>query len=166
MKIAIVIMQCSKNRSSRYVNEVTRRFADAGHEVHVFTNSWDELDGRVKVHKVPSLSLGFSIKEFVFTVLASLMMKFHKFDVTMAQATRYFRPDVCYMQFVYKEWANFKRRNRLPLNFADKYLSWMERRNVRKAERIIAMSEVIKNEIMHNHEVCAEKIDVIYSGVD
>jgi len=162
MKIAIVIMQCKKDSSSRYVGEVTRYFADAGHEVHVFTNKWDELDGRVKMHKIPSLPLGFNVNELVFTLLATLIMKFKKFDVTMSQATRYFRPDVCYMQFVYKKWAEMKNRNTL----RDKLISRVEHDNLVKSKGIIAMSNVVKNEIISSHDIPAGKINVVYSGVD
>jgi len=162
MKIAVVIMQCEKDRSSRYVGEVTRYFADAGHEVHVFTNKWDELDGRVKVHKIPSLPLGFDINELVFTFLAALIMKFKKFDVTMAQATRYFRPDVCYMQFVYKKWADMNGRDTL----RDRLISRVEHDNLVKSRGIIAMSNVVKNEIISSHGIPAGKINVVYSGVN
>ena len=162
MKIAIVIMQCEKNRSSRYVGEVTHYFADVGHEIHVFTNKWDELDERVKVHKIPSLPLGFNVNEFVFTLLATLIMKFKKFDVTMAQATRYFRPDVCYMQFVYKKWTEMKNQN----SVRDRLISHIEHGNLMKSKSIIAMSNVIKNEMVSGHNIPANKIEVIYSGVN
>lgn len=166
MKIGIVIRCCRMTGSSRYVSEIIPTVLKNGHEVHIFTNNWDPLDPRTKIHKIPTISNNFYFCEASFNAFATLFTKFHKMDVCMAQPTRYFTPDVAYMQFVYKEWANYKRNMHLPITFADRVLYWIENRNIRKVKKIIAMSNVIKDEIIKNYNIPEEKIKVIYSGVD
>ena len=165
MKIAIVIRCCRCHGSSRYALEVTKRLV-RDNEVHMFTNNWDELDERVIIHKVPTFTNSFYVYEASFITLASAMMKMNKFDVTMAQPTRFFSPDVGYMQFVYREWANYKKANGVPMAFGDSVLPAIEKMNVEKAKKIIVMSHVLKNEVLKNYKVPDEKVEVIYSGVN
>ncbi len=165
MKIAIVIMQCNKNRSSRYVGEVGKLFA-CDNEVHVFAHEHDELDRRIIFHGVPAFSKNFYLQEASFITLATAMLKAQKFDATMAQPTRFFSPDVGYMQFVYREWANYKKANGIPAAFGDSVLPAIESANVRKAKKIITMSQVLKDEVLKNYNIPDEKVEVIYSGVN
>jgi len=165
MKIAIAIRCCRCHGSSRYALEVAKRLV-RDNEVHIFTNNWDELDERVIIHKVPTFSNSFYVYEASFITLATAMMKMNKFDVTMAQPTRFFSPDVGYMQFVYREWANYKKANGIPMAFGDSILPAIERMNVEKAKKIIVMSQVLKNEVLKNYNVPDGKVEVIYSGVN
>jgi len=166
MKIGIVILHCLQTHASRYVGEVTKHFIKQGHEVHVFTNRWDALDPAVIVHKIPVFPYNDYLRELSFTILASIITKFYKLDVTMAQATRYFSPDVCYMQFVYKEWISFMKRNGFAPVFPNIFALWVEGWNTRRAKRVIAMSNIVKKELMKNHRVPEANINIIYSGVD
>ncbi len=165
MKIGIVIMQCSKSRSSRYVGEVGKYFARKN-EVHVFTHEHDGLDKRIFVHKVPAISRSFYAGEISFLAFATAIMKAQKFDVTMAQPTRYFSPDVGYMQFVYREWANRMKESSGKISFGNRMLLAMEKTNVKKAKKIITMSGVLKSEVMKNYGVPEENVEVVYSGVN
>ncbi|TRZ55218.1 glycosyltransferase family 1 protein [archaeon] len=70
------------------------------------------------------------------------------------------------MQFVYREWANYKKANGVPLAFGDSVLPAIEKMNVEKAKKIIVMSQVLKNEVLKNYKVPDEKVEVIYSGVN
>jgi UDP-glucose:(heptosyl)LPS alpha-1,3-glucosyltransferase len=166
MKIGIVIRCCRRTGSSRYVLEIQKYILDKGHELHVFTNNWDPLDPRVKIHKIPTISNVFYVYEASFMTFATLITKFHEMDVWIAQATRYFTPDVAYMQFVYREWARYKKENGYKVTFGDRVLPLIEARNIKKVKKIIAMSNSVKNEIIKNYGIPEEKIKVIYSGVD
>ncbi len=165
MKIGIVIKHFDRRRASRYVGEVGRRFVQDD-ELHVFANTWDEIDRRILIHKIPALSRNFYINETSFLAFATAIMKTQKLDVAMAQPTRYFSPDVGYMQFVYKEWTNYKKENRIRPTLGEKMVSVIERMNVKKARKIIVMSNVLKEQVLRNYGVPEEKIEVVYSGVN
>jgi UDP-glucose:(heptosyl)LPS alpha-1,3-glucosyltransferase len=168
MRIGIVILHCESTRASRYVGEVTKYFAREGHEVHVFANTWEGLDPAVITHKIPVLPWKKYLGQFSFNVLASFLTKLYKLDVTMAQATRYFTPDVCYMQFVYKAWSKVRKGfdNPLPETFWDKAVLSIEGRNLRRSKKIITMAEGLKREMVEGYGLPESKIHVVRSGLD
>jgi UDP-glucose:(heptosyl)LPS alpha-1,3-glucosyltransferase len=162
MRIGIVILHCARNRASRYVGEVTKFFVKGGHEVHVFANSWEGLDPAVITHKIPVLPVGKYLNQLSFNLLASLLTMLYGLDVTMAQATRYFSPDVCYMQFVYKNWGKVRKANTL----ADRFVFLMEGYNLRHAKKIITMADSLKKEMTDQYGIPEDKIQVVRSGID
>jgi len=122
---------------------------------------------------VPSLGLphkmgvsNFYIRDGTFFFASTFAMKLHSFDVTLSQPTRYFSPDVAEMQFVYRSWADYKKKHGLPVLLVDKVLPVIEKHNIKKAKKLIAISNIVKEEIMRIYGTPSEKIDVAHSGVN
>ncbi len=166
MKIAVAIIHALRTHSSKYILEISKYWVKAGHEVDVFTTKHDDFDKKVKVYKLPDPFENFHLRESFFTIEASIAVNlakiFKNYDITLAQATRFFTPKVCYQQFTYKAWARMNNLN----NLKQRLVMWMEGRNLKKAKAVIAMSNLVKNEIIKWHGVGAEKIHVVYSGVN
>ena len=172
MKIGIILSRCHWFGSSRYILETSQYFAKRGHEIHIFANTWDKLKNkRIHFHKIPTFfRSNLLIREAILTFFATIIQKFHKFDVTLAQPTRYFTPDVGEVQFVYKAWIDNKRKNKikdsLPIRISDAWLSWMEKRNVKRCKAVITLSNSEKNALAKNYKISPEKIFVSYNGVN
>jgi UDP-glucose:(heptosyl)LPS alpha-1,3-glucosyltransferase len=168
MKIGIVIRHCRKYHSSRYVIETSEHFLKLGHKLDIFTNDNDPLNKKIRVHYVPIISGNFYTKEISFTAAATIMLarQKNKFDVTLAQPTRYFSPSVAEIQFLYKSWAEYKNKNNIPLNWQDKFTPTMEGYNLNKAKMIITMAETLRDQIIDQYKINEEKIQTVYSGVD
>ena len=77
MRIGIVIRHCKNVKALRYVIETSRYFCDQGHEVHVFTSEWDDLDDKVAIHKIPKITNIFFIQEMSFLIIATILLKFY-----------------------------------------------------------------------------------------
>jgi UDP-glucose:(heptosyl)LPS alpha-1,3-glucosyltransferase len=165
MKIGIVIRTCKNTGSSRYVVETSKTIVE-NNELHIFTNSWDPLDSRIIIHKIPTFSSNFYVWETSFITISTLVMKFHKFDVTLAQPTRYFSPDVAEMQFVYRNWNDYRDKNHIPVPNGDRFLPPIEKYNIRRAKQVIAISKSIKNEVLHYYHIPEDRVNVIYNGVN
>ena len=165
MKIGIVIRTCKNVGSSRYILETSKYFAKQ-HEVHIFANQWDQLDEKIHTHKIHIVPGNFYLREASFYFFATLLLKRYKFDVTLAQPTRYNSPDIAEMQFVNKAWTEYKKSERMPLTLQDKIMPRIETSNIKKAKAVIALSESVKNEVVKYHSIEPEKIHVVYSGVD
>lgn len=165
MKIGIVIRTCKNTGSSRYVVETSKHFVK-NNDVHIFTNNWDPLDKKIIIHKIPTISNNFYIWEASFIAISSAVMKFNKFDVTLAQPTRYFSPDVAEMQFVYKNWNDYRDANRIPVSIGDRILPIIEKFNIMRAKQIITISESIKNEVIKYYKIPEDRINVIYNSVN
>jgi len=173
-----VIRHCRNFKASRYVIEVSRYFCDKGHEVHVFTSEWDNLDKRVVIQKIPKITNIFFIQEMIFLIITSIILKFYKFDVTLSQATRYFSPDVCEMQFVYKRWSEERKSSKnvgkdlklkfreLRLRGQDIFSPFMEGFNLRNCKQIIAISDIVKKEIENLYKISPDKINIVHSGAN
>ncbi len=165
MKIGIIIRTCKNIGSSRYVVETSKHFVKKN-ELHIFTNDWDPLDPRVIIHKIPTFTSNFYIWEASFMTISTLVEKFHTFDVTLAQPTRYFSPDVAEMQFVYRNWNDYRDKNHIPVPNGDRFLPLMEKHNIRRAKQVIAISQSIKNEVLHYYHLPEDRINIIYNGVN
>jgi len=156
-------MHCKNNKASRYVIETSKFFVKEN-EVHVFTNDNDPIDERVILHKIPVLSLTPSLKELSFTLIGSIFLKKQAFDIRLSQPTRFFSPNVCEMQVVYKQWAKIMTEKD---SFSLRLVLMMEKYNIKKAKKIITISEKVKKDILINYPFVDENIiDVVYSGVD
>ena len=172
MKIGIVLSRCHRFGSSRYLMETIPYFASMGHEIHLFANSWDPIDhSNVFFHKTPRIfTNNIFLRESFNTISSTVILKMHKFDVTLAQPTRYFTPDIGEMQFVYKSWIDYKKSRGIKDNFkvgmSDKWLSWMEKRNVARCKEFIALAECVKRDVVKSYGVHPEKVTVCYSGVN
>ena len=176
MKIAIILSRCHRHGSSRYVIETAPYMADGGHEVHIFCNSWDPLFHKnIFFHHVPTIvKKNLLIRESVMTITSTLWQLYHRlkgsFDVTLSQPTRYFSPQVGEMQFVYASWIEYKRKagikDGLKVRLADAWLSWMEKRNIKKCREFTVLSKSVKADMMRHYGVPENKITVCYSGVN
>ena len=159
MKIAFVLSRCKRSGSSRNVIEVAKYLSEWGHEVHIFANTCDPLVKNVRFHKIPEISGNYLVRNCLTTVFETLLMKLYKFDVTVAQPSRYFSPDVCHVRILQKIDAN---RNTI----TNALMRAPERYNLKKSKHIIAMSNSIKHDIVKHYGVPESKISVIYDGVN
>lgn len=166
MKIACAIIHALRTHSSKYILELSKHWVKAGHEVDVFVNKFDKFPKGVNIHYLPAPFQNFNLRETFFslesTIALNLYKIFKRYDITLAQATRFFTPKICYQQFTYKAWARMNELNDL----RHRIIMSIEGRNLKKCKRIIAMSNLVKNEIIKWHGIGSEKIDVVYSGVD
>ncbi len=170
MRIAIILSKCHRFGSSKYVVETTKYFAKKSHETHIFANTCDSLDNsKIFFHHVPTISRNFLIREGVLDIVHTINMKRYNnfFDITLSQPTRYFSPMIGELQFVYREWVKYQIKNKLSDTLSFRTTPLIERYNVKKAKKLIAISQSVKNEILSNYpSTPKEKIHVVYSGVN
>jgi len=167
MKIGIVLSKCHWYGSSRYVLETSQHFTKKGHEVHIFANKFDTVDNKkIIFHKVPAFPFNYYLREGSISLLETILLKFHSFDVTLAQPTRYLSPDVAEVQFVFKRWANYKKSLGENVDLIYRIVPFFEAINLKKAKRIIAISNSVKDDLIKYYKIPEEKIHVAYSGVN
>jgi len=167
MKIGIVLSRCHWHGSSRYVLETSQYFTKKGHEVHIFANKFDTVNNdKIFFHKVPAFPFNYYLKEGSISLLETILLKFHSFDVTLAQPTRYLSPDVAEVQFVFKRWVNYKKSLGDKIDLIYKIVPFFETINLKKSKKIIAISNSVKEDVIKYYNVPEEKIHVAYSGVN
>ncbi len=178
MKIAVVLRRFNRvGGIERYVSEVTERFVRK-HEVHLITTWYDyKIDG-VNVHKFPLPRWPFFVQIFLNAIKNTLAVKWlkgkYKFDVTYSQGSESFTADVVVMHSCHKAVVKqFKRERgwgyRLLKTFepTSNIVFLIERYVLeRGSRRIIAISEVVKKEILGCYNVPEDRIAVVYNGVN
>lgn len=166
MKIGLVIKHCCWSLSSNFLLELLP-YLTKEHDIHIFAGRWDPVNNkRVFFHKVPVFFSNFLLQETFFSIVSTFIMKRQKFDITIAQPTRYLSPDVALMEFCYKGWGEYKKKIGLKLTLAEKLSPIIEKYNLKKCKRIIATSQGIKREIMEFYQIPEDKIKVIPNGVN
>lgn len=180
MKTALIHKNFSHyGGTERYITNLSKALLNAGHEVHVFANKWEEADG-VNFHKVPMFKLGKTAKMLSFAWFTRNVVQDKRFDIVQGFG-KTVRQDIFRTGGgVHRAWMKESLvAIRSPFVRKIKYLSrmlspaqWLtlfiEGQTFKKGNyrRIIAVSERVKRQIMEYYHVPSEAIAVIHNGVD
>lgn len=178
MKIALIRKKYSfHGGAERHSHDLLDYLSRAGHEVHVYAAKWERgADFKNLVfHRVPWIKFTSVVRDLSFALSAYFLLKKASFDVIQSQDKTllqdiYFAGDGCHI-----EWLKQRcKRKTLPGKLSI-YLNpyhWMilsiERTifNAHRFKRVVAISELVKKNIMDNYRVNSDDISVIYHGVD
>jgi UDP-glucose:(heptosyl)LPS alpha-1,3-glucosyltransferase len=155
------------------------RLAGEGHEVHIFAMKWQAGPSRKNIyfHKVPAVSFNSFLRDICFAALCFLMLKRQRnnFDIIQTHDKTLYQDiyragDGCHIEWLKQRW----KRTGLPgkLSVISNPYHWLilalERSilNGHKFKKIIAISEMVKKNILDNYKVTPADIAVIYNGVD
>jgi len=186
MKIALVVRNYHKSGGkSRYIAELAAYLA-GNNEVHVFTASWKDVDDpRISFHRIPMLSFNFlkernkiawnNIFEILsFAVMSKFIVRESDFDIVHSQGC-YLGGDVFTAHSCHAESLVVLRRERAGfwgklkksiLNPLHALLLLIERYSIYKAKKVIAVSNLVKREIVAHYGVAESKVLVIHNGVN
>jgi UDP-glucose:(heptosyl)LPS alpha-1,3-glucosyltransferase len=174
MKIAFIRRQYTPHGGAeRYVENLSRRLVEDGHEIHVFSHYWPVSPG-VMVHPVPILSGPGLLKLWSFNNRVKALLDRKKFDVVQSFEKTWCQDIYRAGEGCHREWLLQRKRYESPLNTLGVKINpfhWMtlamEKRLFEKSDTrfFIANSQRGKKEILNHYRVSPEKIKVIYSAV-
>jgi UDP-glucose:(heptosyl)LPS alpha-1,3-glucosyltransferase len=174
MKIGLVCkyFQSTRGGLERDTVFLSEELIKMGHEVHVFCNRGEQRAG-VNLHHVPMFPFSSPGKNLSFALMATRYCS--KFDLDVLQSM-----ERIWTQDIYRTSDSIN-----PIQMRTKYpngviralkmagprrqvLSFLERRIFQKggAKFILAISNLVKKQIMEHYRVPEEKIVVIYNSVD
>jgi len=182
IRFAIGIREFSEKRggAERYLVDLCRRMAAEGYEVHVFAEDWQEDDPRLHFHRVRTIPFPKSLRLLSFAVRASRAIKEGGYDITFGVGNTL---DADVLQpHGGVHWAWFWRSLRAydhPIVRAGKLLGrvfnlkqwvngWVEDSPYRKRDlsNIIAISDMVKRDMMRWYRLPEDRVTVVYNGVD
>lgn len=162
--------------AERYLQTLIRQFKEAGHEIHIFADTWTEEYGII-FHKVNILPLSSLLSNLTFNInanseLQSLNSRL-KFDCVIS-----FERTTC--QDIYRagegchaEWLDIRAKTaplykRLSFKINPLHISLLnlEKKLFHTTKLIIANSKMVKEQIVRHYKVPEERISIIYNGVD
>ena len=182
IRFATAILDFSKKRggAERYLVDLCTQMADEGHEVNVYAEHWDEGPHRICFHRVKTIPFPKSLRLLSFAIKATKEIEKGNYDITFGVGN-HLKADVL-QPHGGVHWAWFWRSLRAydhPILWAIKFLGrvlspkqwvsgWIEDAPYRGKDlpRIIAISDMVKLDIMRWYQIPEEKITVIYNGVD
>jgi len=182
LRFATAIRDFSQKRggAERYLIDLCARMASEDFEVHVYAEHWDEENRGIHFHQVRTIRFPKSLRLLSFAVRATREMMSGHFDVTLGVGNT-LAADVL-QPHGGVHWAWFWRSLRAydhPFLWVIKFLGrvlspkqwiqgFIENAPYRKNDyyRIVAISDMVKQDVMHWYGIPEDRIVVIYNGVD
>jgi len=178
MKIAIIRKKyVFHGGAETFSNNLIIRLAMAGHEIHIFSMKWDKTPfiKNIYLHKVPVISFNSLLRDLSFAIMTTLIVKNNNFDIVQSHDLSFYQDiyragDGCHIEWLKQRWNRvgiFKKLFIL-LNPYHWLILLLERIIFKghRFKKIIAISEMVKNNIIEHYKVDEKDILLIYNGVD
>jgi UDP-glucose:(heptosyl)LPS alpha-1,3-glucosyltransferase len=182
MKIALNIYKYlpTKGGGEGYLANFANQLAERGHEVHIYANTWESNNNKIHYHTIPVIRYPKFLKDVSFVINSYNNMAKNDYDIVQvvgrALGMNVFNPH-CGVE---KAWLkqDFLSINGLFHRFLkhitsffsirQNFILWLDRKQYtgKGVSRIIAISDMIKNDIVKYHNIDPQKINVVYNGVD
>jgi UDP-glucose:(heptosyl)LPS alpha-1,3-glucosyltransferase len=182
IRFAIGLRDFSKKRggAERYLVDLCTRMAGEGYEVHVYAEQWDVEDSRIFFHSVKTIPFPKSLRLLSFAIRATKEMEKENYNITFGVGNT-LKADIL-QPHGGVHWAWFWRSLRAyenPILWMIKFLGrifspkqwvsgWVENApyQAKRLRAIIAISDMVKQDMMRWYRIPEERIHVVYNGVD
>lgn len=182
MKFATAIRNFSRKKggAERYLVDLCTRMSNEGHDVHVYAEDWEEDISGIALHRVKTISFPKSLRLLSFALKATREMKKGGYDVTLGVGNT-LEADVL-QPHGGVHWAWFWRSLRAyenPIQWFIKFLGrilspkqWIQAYiegfpyKKRRFHKIIAISDMVKKDMIQYYGIPEDQIEVVYNGVD
>jgi len=177
---AILDFSRKKGGAEGYLVDLCKRMADEENEVHVYAERWDGEDRRIHFHRIKTLPFPKSLRLFSFAMKATKEIRDGNFDISFGVGN-ILRANVL-QPHGGVHWAWFWRSLRAydhPILWTIKFLGrvlspkqwvsgWIENAPYKgkNLPRIIAISDMVKRDMMEWYKIPEGRIEVVYNGVD
>jgi len=180
LRFAAAILDFSKGKggAERYLADLCNRMVDEGFEVHVYTEHWDEEDQGIYFHRVKTIPFPKGFRLLSFAIKATKAIEKGRYDITLGVGNT-LRADVL-QPHGGVHWAWFWRSLRAynnPILWAIKFIGrifsikqwasgYIEGAPYKDISKVVAISEMVKQDMMRWYQIPEERITVVYNGVD
>ncbi len=182
LRFATAILDFSRRRggAERYLVDLCAQMAKEDFEVHVYTEHWEDEEGGIFFHRVKTIPFPKSLRLLSFGIRATRAMMNGHYDVTLGVGNT-LRTDVL-QPHGGVHWAWFWRSLRAydhPVVWVIKFLGrvlspkqwiqgYIESAPYKKNDfkKIIAISDMVKQDVVRWYGVEEDRITVVYNGVD
>jgi UDP-glucose:(heptosyl)LPS alpha-1,3-glucosyltransferase len=182
LRFAIGLRDFSKKRggAERYLVDLCARMAAEGYEVHVYAEHRDEEDPRIHFHSVKTIPFPKSLRLLSFALRATKAIGNENYDITFGVGNT-LKADIL-QPHGGVHWAWFWRSLRAydnPIVWTIKFLGrvfslkqwvsgWVEDAPYqgKPLQAVIAISDMVKQDMMRWYRIPKERITVVYNGVD
>ena len=177
MKIAIIRQKfVLYGGAEQFADGFIHQLAESGHEVHIFSNSWiPSHHSNINHHFVGTLGLNAFFRTLSFSIKVSKKIREQHFDIIQSHEKTWLQDiyragDGCHIKWLYqreKQISSIKKFF-LFINPFHRLILKLEKNIFESGQckKIIAISQMVKEDILENYRCPPEKISVVYNGVD
>jgi UDP-glucose:(heptosyl)LPS alpha-1,3-glucosyltransferase len=183
MKIALIHKKYTTHGGTeRYMVGLSKFLVKKGHEVHVITGNIDESSKSegITYHLVPAWGKHLGIDKHIFAQSAKREVKKHNFDIIQSFSRLGFGDVIrigggCHQVFLDKYLSSlenplykFKKKLEYKLSLQDFFTRYYEAEDFKKGnyKKIVAVSQMVKDDIIKIYDVPENDIIVNHNGVD
>ena len=177
MKIAIIRQKfVLYGGAEQFADGFIHQLAESGHQVHIFANRWTPSHhSNIHHHFVATLNFNAFIRTLSFARSVAKKIREQHFDIIQSHEKTwtqdvYRAGDGCHIK-----WLSQRSRNLSPfqnlflsLNPFHQLILKLEKNIFESGQckKIVAISQMVKNDILENYKCPSENIAVVYNGVD
>ncbi len=180
MKIAIVRKKYTFHGGAEgFSSSFIENLADEGHEIHIFAIKWqgDNPHKNIHFHKVPAITFVSFLRDLTFALSSYVQLKKQRsyFDIIQTHDKTLYQDvyragDGCHIEWLKQRWKRIGLTGKLSIVLNPyHWLVLLIERSIFKSRRykkVIAISELVKNNILDNYGIPSQDVEVIYNGVD
>jgi len=161
--------------SSRFIDLL----AAEGHEIHIFAIQWqaEKVDKNVHFHSVPAITLVSFLRDLTFAISSYVLLRKQRryFDIIQSHDKTLYQDiyragDGCHIEWLQQRWKRTGLTGKISIicNPYHWLILWLERAILRgnRFRVIIAISDMVKRNIIRHYGVAPGKIEVLYNGAD
>jgi UDP-glucose:(heptosyl)LPS alpha-1,3-glucosyltransferase len=183
MKIALLHKKYSTHGGTeRYMVGLSKFLVEKGHEVHVITGSVDESSRieDINYHLISAWGKHLGIDKYIFAKSAKKEVEKYDFDIIQSFSRLGFGDVIrigggCHQIFLDKYLNSlenpiykFKKKIEYKLSLQDYFTRYYEAKDFKKGnyKKIVAVSQMVKDDIIKIYDIPADDIMVNHNGVD
>ena len=177
MKIAIIRQKfVLYGGAEQFADGYIHQLANSGHEVHIFANQWTRSHHKnIHYHKVETLNLNSFFRTLSFSRRVVNKIRKQQFDIVQSHEKTWLQDvyragDGCHMKWLNQRVKQFSFIKKLFifLNPFHQLILRLEKNIFESGQckKIIAISQMVKDDILENYRCPPDNISVVYNGVD
>ena len=177
MKIAIIRQKfVTYGGAEQFVQGYIHQLGEAGHDIHIFANQWTPSNHpNIQVHHVPSFKINSFMRTLSFAWFAARAVKKDSFDIIQSHEKTWKQDVYRVGDGCHKEWLEQRERflpalkgSFIQLNPFHQLILKLEKNMFESGHcrKFIAISQMVKNDILKHYHCPQDNISVIYNGVD
>jgi len=176
MRIAVIRQKfVNYGGAEQFVSGYINQLASMGHAIHIFANQWTPSNHpNIKIHSVQAIKRNSFLRVLSFAWFAVRLTSSKSFDIVQSHERTwsqdvYRAGDGCHREWLERRarYLPFIKRLFFRFSFFHQLILGLEKRIFENGEckKIIAISEMVKRDILKHYQLPEDRVKVVYNGV-
>ena len=176
MRIAVIRQKfVNYGGAEQFVSGYANQLASMGHAIHIFANQWTPSSHpNIKIHSVQAIKRNSFLRVLSFAWFVLQSIRSESFDIVQSHE-RIWRQDIyragdgCHREWLERRsrYLPFIKRFFFRFSLFHRLILALEKRIFENGgcEKIIAISEMVKRDILKHYQLPEDRVKVVYNGV-